>query len=264
MGVMPAATDRRRAICGQPTDNTNQMNVQGEEMINMYSTPMDTDMEEGWPLFKTYEQLCILVLDGSGSMAALESSSGLIKADSVEEACRELLDRLQSSDMADQFLLAAVTFDDRVDCPLLPTAVDEMDEGDLVLDLLQSHGSVTAVGDALARAGQIAEQFLQGEDAAIPRYVVILLMSDGQSNHGSDPLQVANQLKARFDQIKAHGPEMTLAAAAYGDDAAEDTLRQIASGSDYYKRVKTGSELRDFFFSSVSRSLAGQEIAVAA
>lgn len=232
--------------------------------MNLNTPMIDIDEEEGWPLFKTYEQLCILVLDGSGSMAAVESSSGQVKADAVEDACRELLDRLQSSDMADQFLLAAVTFDARVECPLLPAAVNEMDEGDLILDLLHCHGGVTAVGDALARAGEMAEQFLQGEDDAIPRYVVILLMSDGQSNHGTDPLPVAQQLKTRFAQSKAHGPELTVAAAAYGDDADEGMLRQIASGSSFFTRVKSGSELRDFFFSSVSRSLAGQEIAGAA
>ena len=56
----------------------------------MDTTQQATPMTEEWPVYKTYEQLCILVLNGSGSMRAIESGSCLKKAEAVEKAGREL------------------------------------------------------------------------------------------------------------------------------------------------------------------------------
>lgn len=218
------------------------------------------DMEESWPSFKTYEQLGVLVLDGSGSMAGMESIAGLQKAKAVEKAVAELGERLATSDMADQYLLAVVSFDTQVAHPLPPTPVLELDATDLDLDLLGRHGGATSIGDALAEAGRVVEQFHAGQQDGIPRYSVILLMSDGQSNGGQDPLTVAQQLKAQFNRSKPHGPELIIATAAYGHDADAHTLGQIASDPSYTRRVESGVELRNFFFRTISRSLSGETV----
>lgn len=226
------------------------------QILEVDETLMDVD--EGWPLYPTYEQLGIAVVDGSASMAGLESASGLQKARSVEKAMAELAERLATSDMADQYALAVVSFDSRVDHPLPPTPVLDLDPSDLDLNLLGRHGGSTAIGDALSQAGRVAEQFLADERDGIPRYAVILLMSDGQSNGGEDPIVVAARLKRQFSRSKPHGPELVIATAAYGDDANASVLAQIASNPSYHRRVESGVELRNFFFRTITRSLAGE------
>ena len=227
-----------------------------DPMVDIDDTMMD--MEGDWPGFKTYEQVGVVVVDGSGSMGGMESVSGLRKAESVEKGVAELAERLATSDMADQYALAVVTFDSRVEYPLSPTPVLDLDPTDLQLNLLSRHGGSTAIGDALSQAGRVVEQFLAGEQDGIPRYGVILLMSDGQSNTGEDPLAVAARLKARFAASKPHGPELVIATAAYGDDADARMLGQIASAPAYHRCVESGVELRNFFFRTITRSLSGE------
>jgi uncharacterized protein YegL len=213
-----------------------------------------------WSAPKTFDQIGVAVVDGSSSMAGIESISGMQKAESVEKAVTELAERLATSDMAEQYALAVVSFDNRVEHPLPPTLVLDLDPTDLNLDLLRRHGGSTAIGDALAQAGQVVEQFLADEQDGIPRYAVILLMSDGQSNSGEDPLAVAQRLKTQFNRSKPHGPELVIATAAYGDDADAHILGQIASDPAYHRRVESGVELRNFFFRTITRSLSGEAI----
>lgn len=221
-------------------------------------------LENPFQGFKTKEQMALLLLDGSISMGGVESVTNRVKADAVEDAMRELVDPLQNSAIAHEFLVAILAFDHQVDCPLPPTPVRDLDGSDLELDLLGTHGGTTAIGDALERAAELAEEFMADEEpgGAVPRYVVILLMSDGQNNTGSAPRAVAQRIKDRFSQAKPHGPELVIAVAAYGDDADEAMLRDLASNDTYFRRVENGAELRDFFFQTISVSASGNELAV--
>jgi len=214
---------------------------------------------EELPLPKNCEELGILVLDGSGSMNDPEKATGRQKAAVVEDQITNLKDgliqRLRKSTRAHEISLAIVTFDHRVKVLLNPTPVLRLDPASVKLDLLRRHGGSTAIGDALRTAGIIAEQFLAQEEEDIPRYVTILLMSDGQNNSGEDPLTVANAIKGRA-RDKAGRPEIVIATAAYGDDADEETLRQIATQipeqpDKFFAKVQTGEQLRQFFIASM-------------
>jgi len=229
---------------------------------------------------KWHEELVILLLDGSGSMSEPESGTGRRKAEAVvyhlvqEAAGRaespygsqgSLLQRLKSSRNVNAFWLSVITFDDRVDVALHPRPLSEVAPEDLDIDLLGKHGQMTAIGAALEVADQVAQDWLSAPDAdpRTPRFVTILLMSDGQETMDTDPVRVAEGIKARAQQGGIQGiprPQVVIATAAYGDDADPATLEAIASrradGSPFFKKVDTGAQLRDFFLESISTAAA--------
>jgi uncharacterized protein YegL len=192
-------------------------------------------------------------------MKAAENATGRQKATVVEDQVsnREhgLIQRLQRSTRAHEISLAIVTFDHQVKPLINPTPVLQLDPASVQLDLMARHGGETAIGDALQTAATMADQFLAQEEEGIPRYVTILLMSDGQNNRGANPLTVANDIKGRT-QDKEGRSAIVIAAAAYGDDADVNTLRQIATHipdqpDKFFAKVQTGEQLRQFFLSSM-------------
>ena len=226
---------------------------------------------------KLHEELVILLLDGSGSMGEPERGTGQKKAEAVvyhlvQEPAGDgeitggkqgsLLQRLNSSRSANCFWLAVITFDDRVDVALHPRPLSEVLPEDLDIDLLGKHGQMTAIGAALEVADQMAQDWLSAPDAdpRAPRFVTILLMSDGQETMDTDPVRVAEGIKARAQQGDSPRSQVVIATAAYGANADAATLEAIASrrpdGSPFFKKVDTGAQLRDFFLESISTAVA--------
>ena len=148
---------------------------------------------------KLFEQLGILVLDGSGSMND-EGETGQTKAQEVNHAVRGLAARLKVSRRAKNFKLALISYDVRVEKNRLqPTDLESVDDnGDY--NPTTGHGGGTAIGDALQAAYEVAEDFLSGQ-TEFPRSVVIVLLSDGQNNSGQDPIAVADKIKNRQKKI---------------------------------------------------------------
>jgi von Willebrand factor type A domain. len=231
---------------------------------------------EELPFPKTHEELALLVLDGSGSMAEREPRTGLTKADSVmfhliREPASEnprsgsLLARLQRSRNRSSFWLGILAFSSRVEQILPPTPLSQVDPQSVDFDLLSRFGDNTAIGRALEEADRVAQLWLAGADPKLPRFVTILLMSDGCETCGTDPVGVAQRIHARVVATPSPGPArlnrpvLVIATAAYGDDADEATLQAIASrypgGQPMFARVQTGAELRDFFLRSISTAV---------
>lgn len=225
---------------------------------------VEWEWEEATPP-KSLEELGILVVDGSGSMADIEKASGKKKAEVVEQHLvkdqESLLERLKGSTRRQEISLALVTFDHRDVKRRDATEVEKLTPGDLSLDLLKLHGGNTAIGRALQTADEIAQQFIAGEQR-LPRFVTILLMSDGQETENTDPIGVAGQIlqRAKFKQIAGYvvsRPDIVIAVAAYGDDADDNTLRQIATQlpdqpDKFFRHVNSGAELREFFIESMA------------
>ena len=224
---------------------------------------------EEWESPPAKLELGILVLDGSGSMRAAEPGTGLSKAQAVElhlvgqgqGEARSLLQRLKDSTRANEIQLSVITFDHRVRRALEPTPVTRLDPGALKLNLLENHGGMTAIGLALEEAAQVARTFLEGEQEGVPRYVLILLMTDGKeegpqtNDPNANPVTVASRIKESA-RDKRGRPDIVIAAAAYGQDADEETLRKIVTsplteGTSFFKRVNSGEELREFFMASM-------------
>lgn len=231
---------------------------------------------EELPFPKTHEELALLVLDGSGSMAEREPRTGLTKADLVmfhlvREPAGEnprsgsLLARLQRSRNRHSFWVAVLAFSSRVEQILPPTPLVQVDPRSIDFDLLGRFGDNTAIGLAMQEADQIAQLWLSGADPKLPRFATILLMSDGCETCGTDPVGVAQRIHARIAAAPSPGPSwlnrpaLVIATAAYGDDADEATLQAIASrhpsGQPMFARVQTGAELRDFFLRSITTAV---------
>ncbi len=195
---------------------------------------------------KAFEQLGILVLDGSGSMGE-KGVSDQPKAEEINQAVRGLMTRLRGSQKKENFYLAVVTYDHRVDTDRLgPTPVTQVDDT-ADYNPLKGHNGDTAIGDALAAAHGVAEAFLAGQGSA-SRSVVIVVMSDGQNNRGADPVEVA-------ECIKQSGQRITVCAAGYGKGSELDemTLKRLVSEPSGYKFTMSTNDLRDFFEASISQ-----------
>jgi uncharacterized protein YegL len=202
---------------------------------------------------KAFEQLGILVLDGSGSMAEIGGTSQS-KANEVNLAVRSLVARLKASRNRDNFYLGIITFDTTVNEKRVPpTAITQMDEfGDY--DPLNGHGGGTHIGDALEKAADVARSFLSSQQR-FPRSAVIVVMSDGHNTGGADPVTVANA-------IKQSGQGITICCAAYGkgDDIDEQSLQRMVTNPSGYIHAYDTEQLRKFFEASISARRASPTV----
>jgi Ca-activated chloride channel homolog len=123
----------------------------------------------------------VLVTDGSGSMAADDVSPSRLAA--AQRAAERFLDRVP-----EELLVGFVTYSSQVDAVIEPTA-----EHDLVgaaIDTLRAEGG-TATGDALSAALDRLEARKGDDGRRAP--AAIVLLSDGKTTEGSDPLAAARR-----------------------------------------------------------------------
>jgi len=73
----------------------------------------------------------------------------------------------------------------------------------------------------------------------------VLCFTDGQHNVGPSPLSVGANVKAIADLVTV----------AFGSDADEKLLKELATTSQYFYRCKSGKELRAFL-SAVGRAMS--------
>lgn len=206
---------------------------------------------------KRVDQLGILVLDGSGSMGNPDPQ-GRTKAQAVSEAVLGLIKRLQTSSRSIDYSLSLIAFDDQVEPPrLLPTPVADIDGDNLNTNPYL--GGQTAIGDALEKAGEIAEEFLN-RGGELRRSVAIMLMSDGENITGINPLTVAESLKEKFKMFKEtlEKKEGKICCVFYGkeNDPGVELLKKICSepvkpGDETFKTVDDAESLKTFFEKSL-------------
>lgn len=202
-----------------------------------------------------FNQLGILVLDGSGSME--ETTKGNItKAQAVNDSVRNVLTRFKRSRYVKNFSFAVVTFDEQAKVHTPTTAaIDINDDGDF--DPMRGHGGATNIGGGLIEAKRIAGDFLR-KGPRDTSSVVIIVMSDGRDCECGvgDPeqtLRIAEEIKSN--------PGITICstyfAAIDGQDQSEqDHLMKIASDpSKHYKTVSDAESLRAFFMASLSTTV---------
>lgn len=201
---------------------------------------------------RTFHQLGILVLDGSGSMKAI-GDGNISLADSVNRAVREFLGYFKNSSIANNFSFAVITFDNnaKVHTPIaeLPNVDDFGD-----YNPMNGHGGGTFIGGALAEAEKLASQFLNTPEASsIPHDVRIIVMSDGLCQAADVTKEVATNLK-KNDKIMICSSLFTQAAKAGETETSEakTVLADIASAANLYKTTYKETDLRQFFISSMS------------
>lgn len=195
---------------------------------------------------RTFNQLGLLVLDGSGSMSE-PSHDKCAKAQSVSHAVKELLTKLKHSRVSKNFSIGVVTFDTSAKIHTPVTSIEAVDDF-ADYDPLLAHGGGTDIGVALQTAQRMAEEFLsQPNAAAMPHSVVIVVMSDGMS--GGDPLTIANSIK---QNSKITICTTLFATVGKSEPQAEQLLKEIASSPINYRTIYAGDDLRKFFIASVS------------
>ena len=125
----------------------------------------------------------MLVTDASGSMRANDVAP--TRLDAARDAVGNFLD-----EAPDQMRVGLLTFSSTVEALQNPTT-----DRDAVRDAASSisAGGGTATGDALAEA---LKRLRSGRDATEKPPAAILLLSDGQTSQGVDPVEVARQAKA--------------------------------------------------------------------
>jgi uncharacterized protein YegL len=209
---------------------------------------------------KTFAQLGVLVVDGSGSMKG-PGGVGLTKAQATNNAVRELFTRFKRSKNAKNFAFSVVTFDHKAKVRMQPTPALDLNDND-DYNPLAGHGGETSIHAALEEAEKVAATFLAAApDGGVPHSAVILVMSDGECD---DPVRT----RAVADRIK-NGPQgqQTKIACAFfstigaGTAKGEGLLKEIASDPVMgYKTVYGAEDLRDFFTASISAASGGVTI----
>lgn len=201
---------------------------------------------------RTFHQLGILVLDGSGSMQAI-GDGNISLAESVNRAVKEFLGFFKNSSIANNFSFAVITFDNnaKVHTPITELPIFD-DFGDY--NPMNGHGGGTFIAGALAEAEKLASQFLNSpESSSIPYAVTIIVMSDGLCQAPDVTKEVAANLKQN-DKIMICSSLFTQAAKAGETETSEakTVLADIASAANLYKTTYKETDLRQFFISSMS------------
>ncbi|MFY9615166.1 MAG: VWA domain-containing protein [Candidatus Dormiibacterota bacterium] len=178
----------------------------------------------------------MLVIDTSGSMDASDVSP--TRLDAAKSAAHNLIDQLPAN--ARVGLIGFSTY------PVVASTLTENRDTVLsALDALQAGGG-TATGDALALAVKelTPASGNPGDNSRPP--TMIVLLTDGVTNRGSDPIQVAQQSKAIGIPIQTIGvgsrdPSVTVHGQPVGG-VDEQALNQIASttGGKYYFAEESG------------------------
>jgi uncharacterized protein YegL len=200
------------------------------------------------PTPQSFNQLGILVLDGSGSMA--EQSVGKIsKAQAVNGAVREMLTRFSVSRHRRNFAFAVVAFDEQASVHTPATPAEQIDDN-ADYDPMRGHGGGTSIGAGLHQARGIAEEFLRASPEGILSSVVIVVMSDGLDGDPAGTLRMAEEIKGI--------PSITLCTTYFSEvgaaePAAQEHLRALATyPATGFKTVYDAETLRKFFIASVS------------
>lgn len=212
----------------------------------------------------SFNQLAILVLDGSSSMTALIDGR-ISRAGAVNMAVREMLTRLVASKHKKNFSVAVITFSNTARLRTPITRICD-DDGNKVIndnddyDPLHTDEGGTNLAAGLERARSIAKEFLASATPGGPILsVVIIVMSDGLCSRNS--ITVAESIKkipstvicsTLFQETSPSTEEKN-----QERESAKSILAAIASDiGRHYKTTYDADTLRNFLIASAT---AGQD-----
>lgn len=177
---------------------------------------------------KNVKQNVVLVRDRSSSMHGR-------KAQDASAASLELVAELAAPSSKEGFNIAVVDFatSSGVAHDLGPATVLNGKLSSLSVGLLGGSTNITA---ALEDATSILENSHQQQEGIAYLRPVVLMFTDGCHNGDVHPRDVATRLKQTAD----------LVCIAFGNDADEALLRELASTPQHFYRCSSGRELRAF------------------
>jgi uncharacterized protein YegL len=209
---------------------------------------------------RTFHQLGIFVLDGSGSMEE-EAQGATTKAQAVNIAMRELLTRFKVSKQRKNFSFAVITFDTDANIHTPVTPADIIDDN-ASFDPLQGHGGGTHIHEGLSIAEKIANDFInQAPTGGVPHSAIILLMSDGLCQQVQETKQTAKQIKQGANSSKITICTTYFAQKGTTNVDAKALLQEIATDPVLgFKEVYEAETLRAFFISSITTAATNIQI----
>jgi Ca-activated chloride channel family protein len=184
----------------------------------------------------------VLVIDVSGSMQATDVSPTRLQA--AKTAASTLVDQLPSGDR-----VALVSFSSRATLRQGLTTNRDAVKG-AIAGLTAGGG--TALGDALSLALNQLDPASRTASGTRARPAMIVVLTDGVSNQGSDPLAVAQQIVPARVAVQTIGIGLRNGSATVGGEPVggvdEATLSAIASatGGKYYYAQAAG-ELQSIY-----------------
>jgi len=206
---------------------------------------------------KVFNQLGILVLDGSGSMDA-EGAGGIKLAEHVNRAVREFLGEFKNnSTIRNNVSIAVVTFDETAIIHTKPVELIDIDDF-ADYNPLRDHGKGTNIGVALEVAEQLAIEHLSSPEARdLPTMVTIIVLSDGFCLYPDSTRQVVERLKKHT----WHQDGKLLICASYfknnqiepdKEEKAKQLLMEMVSMPNLYITTYDYKLLRKFFVGSMT------------
>ena len=204
---------------------------------------------------RTFHQLGILVLDGSGSMSATGRQQ-LTKAQEVEMGIKEMFSRFDASRVKNNFSFACIKFDTSSTVTLQPTQFKDLDYFNEDFNPLNGKGKGTHIFDALNEAKKIADEFLSNATSdGVNHSVVILLMSDGLCFQPETTIAVADNIKLNKKIVLASAYFAEIGNNDIESNDTKNLLQAVATNPvSYYSTVYDGETLRKFFEKSISQS----------
>lgn len=205
---------------------------------------------------RTFHQLGILVLDGSGSMQHYIGDGNRPLADNVNVAVRDFLGFFKNSSIKNNFSIAVITFDDNATIHTPITPLEDIDDYADYNPVNNGHGGRTFIGGALQKAEELANEFLSTPEAiqnSIDHKVSIIVLSDGLCLKADETLNISNKVKEN-DKIQIC-TTLFLAKEQIGEEEtklAKNVLLDVASAPNFFKTSYSENDLRQFFTSSLS------------
>ena len=186
----------------------------------------------------------ILVVDVSGSMQATDVAP--TRLDAAKNAASTLIDQLPSGDR-----IALISFSSGAS--LRQGLTSDRGAVKAAVSSLRAGGG-TALGSALSLALQQLDSAAPTASTARSRPAMIVVLTDGVSNQGADPLTVAQQIAVAKVPVETVGIGLRNGSATVGGEPVggvdEATLSSIASatGGKYYYAQAAG-ELQSIYSS---------------
>jgi uncharacterized protein YegL len=204
---------------------------------------------------RTFHQLGILVLDGSGSMIDGQSSAKISLAQSVSNTVRDTFSRFKGSGLVNNFSFAVVYYDDSAKVAVDITDAKQIDDN-RGYDPTIGMGGTTSIGAGLKEAKKLADKFLAVQtEGTITRSVVIVVLSDGLDMTESETVSIANVLKSNskitinscFFETLGGDPNLI--------QKASDFLKGLCSDpTTGFTRTSDPEKIRTFFIASMSNN----------
>jgi uncharacterized protein YegL len=202
---------------------------------------------------RTFHQLGIFVLDGSGSMQEGQSSQRISLAQSVSNAVKDTFSRFKASSLVNNFSFSVVYYDDSAKLEVDITEAKQINDI-RAYDPTVGMGGTTSIAAGLKEAKKLADKFLAIQmDGEIKKTAIIVILSDGLDMTQPETVSIANSLKSN--------PNITINSCFFetlGGDAdlireASTFLKGLSSEpTTGFTNTSDPEKIRMFFIASMS------------